>query len=140
MPYVAYNDLLPMIPAHLLLQAVDDDKDGTADPGVWDAIAESASDEVDGYLGQSYKVPFASPVPALVSQSALIFAGEMVYHRRGAFGDSNPFASRAVRIRERLERIGRGDEPLTPGTKHQTEAVAVITEPSRLYNKDGMMF
>ncbi len=140
MTYVSIDNLKPSIPERLLIQALDDDGDGAVDEPVWEGLADAASRAVDAPLSQSYRVPFAAPLPALVSEAARIFALEMIWQRRGAFGEANPVGTQADEMRRRLSRVGVGDEPLTATAKHGAPSVAVVTEQSRLAQKDAMLF
>jgi phage gp36-like protein len=129
--YVTQSQIHTAIPAQHLNDALDDDGDGLADPGLLDAIISSASQAVDAFLAGLYTVPFADPAPAVVAEAAFVFACERIYDRRrlDAAGDqANPWRARANSFRERLEKISRNqlkldqslDKPNTPG--------ALITE------------
>ncbi|MBU4460298.1 MAG: DUF1320 domain-containing protein, partial [Verrucomicrobia bacterium] len=74
MPYVTKADLEGLIPPQFITEALDDDGDGVEDAGLWDKVAAQAGEAVDALLGQRFEVPFAAPVPPLVSQAAKIFA------------------------------------------------------------------
>ena len=133
------------IPAEFLLEALDDDRDGEEDAGLYDAIADNAGESVDAYLGGRFTVPFAEPVPALAKSASRIFCLESLYSRRG-FSEKtdppNPWAGRANEIRARLKRIAAGEDQLRPdpeivaGAAGTTDAV---TEPSRTTSSSGRM-
>jgi phage gp36-like protein len=140
--YITYARILTVIPEDYVRQACDDAN--TGDAAAIDArfaeLAEEASRSVDELLSARYTVPFADPLPAAVSGAAKVFLGEMLYQRRGAVGDSNPFFKQAEAMRTRLAKIGRGDEPLQTGAPEPDDSVAIVTEPSRLAQAGQMLF
>jgi phage gp36-like protein len=133
MPYVTKADLEGLIPPQFLLEALDDDGDGAEDAGLWDRVAAQAGEAVDALLGQRFAVPFASPLPALVSQAAKIFAASALYRRRGMTSDRNPFAKEEERLSVKLSRIGEGKEPLTPEADRAQDSISVISEDAKTY-------
>jgi phage gp36-like protein len=131
MAYIVQADIEMLLPQKHLVDALDDDKDGSIDP---DAVAKliAASDQaVDAFLSSRYPTPLDNP-PALVKQASAIFACEMCASRRGSFGDANPFWKRAESIRTRLEKIGNGEAPLVPGQAPAFQPGAVITDDSKV--------
>lgn len=130
MPYLLQSDIEADIPAPFLTEALDDDNDGVADEGMWDAVAASVSTEIDGILGQRFPVPFAT-VPAVVKAAAQILALEKLYNRRGITGEKNPWTKQAEAARTKLNAIADGDQPLQPGAKRPASAVVAVTEPSK---------
>lgn len=133
MPYVAKSDLDGLLPPQFLLEALDDNADGVEDAGLWDKVAAQAQDAVDALLGQRFAVPFAPPLPPLVSQAARIFAASALYRRRGFGADRNPFAKEEERLSVKLSRIGQGLEPLTPDVDRAQDSISVIEEPAATY-------
>lgn len=139
MPYVTQDDIKTLMPADYLAQCLADEGEDSA--VVFARIAAAASNAVDAALAQAYTVPFASPVPSLVSEAARIFCAEMLYMRRGVPPDANPFTARATEIRKKLDRVGNGKEPLQPGAAaNASDSVAIVTEPSRLNQPGAMLF
>lgn len=126
MSYCTQAQIETTIPPQHLNDALDDDRDGTADSGILDNIIEKASQQVDALLSGRYEVPFATP-PTAVKEAAFIFACELIYDRRQIL-DKNPFKDRADKWRERLEKIGAGDLPLDAATEPAFTPGAAITE------------
>lgn len=127
------------IPPAFLLEALDDDRDGVEDAGLYDAIAENASNEVDAYLASRVAVPMATPVPLAV-QASRVFCLETLYQRRGYSEDTdppNPWSAQAKALRKRLERIASGEEPLERDTSGSP--IEAIYEPSRTTSSGGRM-
>jgi hypothetical protein len=131
--YVQLTQLV-LVPASFLVQALNDPpaqtgqavfKPTQADPTIWAGIQGDVGNQIEGRLGQRYATPFASPFPAVVSDAALILAYEAVYARRVG-EDKNPFSTRATAMREKLDLIGEGKQPLTPLLNRQDPSGNVI--------------
>ena len=127
MAYTTQTDIETLIPAAHLSDALDDNRDGAADAGLLDSLIATAANAVDAYLGGIFTVPFTTP-PAAVKEAALVFACEMIFARRLALDEKNPFSSRANFWRDRLEKIGKGQLPLDAATERPNTPGAVITE------------
>lgn len=139
MPYVLQSEIEADIPPTFLVEALDDDNDGQADAGLWDKVAESVATEIDGTLGQRFAVPFSSPIPAIVKQAAKVFSLEKLYARRGTPEAQNPWAKQAAAFREKLTRIAKGEEPLTPEIQRAKPSVTAITEPAKTTSSTGSL-
>jgi len=136
MSYVEFNDLKGVIPEDFLIQSLDDDGDGVVDS--WTTVQRQACDAVDALLCGRYQTPFAEPTPKIVTTAALNFAAEACYQRRGRIEDQNPFSSAAGRYRAQLQKIAKGDLPLTPEvTPADAEAPTVISAPSKATSRRG---
>lgn len=141
MPYLMLSQLSAVLPPQFLVQALDDDGDGNADPGVWESVVAAVSTEIDGNLGSRFATPFANPIPAVVADAALKLAAEALYLRRG-FGSEekpNPWAARAKEARARLAAIAAGDQPLTPDLGRQKPSASAITERAKATSKSGRL-
>ena len=130
--YVDLSDMYALIPEAFLVQGLDDTQSGAVNADVWAQVAQTACDEIDGYLSARYAVPFdAAGVPPLVATAARVFAAEIIYRRRGLDGDKNPFAKQAAEIRSRLNRIARGEEALSVEISRAKPSISIITSPAR---------
>ena len=127
MAYTNQSKIETLIPPQHLNDALDDDRDGTADAGLLDTLIATAANAVDAYLAGLFTVPFSTP-PAVVQEAALIFTCEAIYARRLAPDEKNPFTPRANVWRERLQQIGNGKLPLDAATEKAFTPGAVITE------------
>ena len=137
MPYVTQSELEAVIPRDYIVEALDDDKDGQADEGVWDNVYAAVAAAIEGPLGQRYSVPFSNPFPAVVVEAARVLAAEALFLRRGRAGDHNPWTARADAVRKRLEAIAEGKAPLTAGATSVPGGGTVISEDSKLYDEAG---
>lgn len=135
--YVLKSDITSRVPGVFLTQALDDDSDGIADAGVWDSIAVSAGDAVDGLLGGRFHIPFAEPLPPIVTNAAQVFALEILYQRRGISPEQNPWAKQADDMRAMLRQIAKGAIPLAPDKKAANRPGTIIAEPSKTHDRQG---
>lgn len=114
----AYVTLPNMMPSRYLIDGLDEDGDGQADPAVWARVAREVKAEIDTALEKRCAVPFGIPLPAIVVNFAPILAVEKVYafclQRRGTPGMVNPWAATATIARARLQEIALGNAPLHP--------------------------
>lgn len=80
--YAAAADLLPVLPAYLRAQILDDNHDGSEDAGLAEAILESACDYIDGAISAAgYATPVSAPIPPLVSELTLRIARYFAHER-----------------------------------------------------------
>jgi phage gp36-like protein len=138
MPYCTHDEIEKLVGPEQFRQALDDDRDGAEDTGLFAALAVAASSAVDAYLGARYPVPFSNP-PAFARLAARAFCSESLYKRRGVSRDANPFTSEADALRKRLEIIMSGDSDLELARDADRDDVLTETEPSRLAQTGGRM-
>lgn len=131
MPYTTQSKIETLIPPQHLSDALDDDRDGSADAGLLDTIIATADNAVDAFLAGLFTVPFANP-PAVVQEASLVFACELIYARRLAPEEKNPFTVRASAWRVRLQNIGEGKLPLDAASTKAAGIGAVVTEPTSI--------
>jgi len=134
--YATIDQVAARVPRELIVQALDDNRDGEIDADVQAAWEAAVDSEVDAFLGQRYAVPFTGTVPAVVAHAAVILRCEGLYLRRGVAADQNPYAAQASEIRKKLDRIGRGLDPLTPDVQKAKPAARILSEPSVLTPED----
>ena len=128
MSYITQALIEAQIPAPSLLEACDDTKSGdwTAETvATLAAIIAGADAQVDSFLSGLYTVPL-SPVAPVAKEASLIFACETIYKRRLAPDEKNPFTERARIWRERLQKIGDGEMPLSTATGSASNIGAAI--------------
>lgn len=129
MPYIEENDVIPDLPQRFLDEALADGQDVVT----FEAIAQRASEAVDGILAARYAVPLDedSDSFAVAKEAARIFALETLYKRRGYFGDQNPWTEQAKEQREFLRKVASKKAELAPGTPNKKTGVSVIKEDAR---------
>lgn len=132
MSYVTRQQLEVEIPAPHLVDALDDDAAGGEDTDRFETLAQKASDAVDAFVSSLYPTPFAEPIPATIKEAAFVFAGELVYARRGVSSDLNPFTKRAEDWRATLKLIGAGKMPLDANIVKAFNPGALISEPAAI--------
>lgn len=138
MPYVTQADLAADIPPQFILQALDDDGDGAADPGAWDLIAQKVGNEIDAKIGGRYRVPMipdtvkyplTAGFPPVIAHAAQVLAAEKLFTRRQMSGAKNPLAEEVAAVRAQLTLIGKGELPLDPDDNRADPSASVITAP-----------
>jgi len=133
--YVTQSDMTARIPVSFVTQALDDNGDGVADDGAWDAVQSAVQAEIDGTLSVRYRTPFNSPVPSVVLRSAQVLAAALLYQRRGIADKENPFSNQADAIRQTLAKIASGDLPLDPSEDRALAPVSVISQESLTHSR-----
>lgn len=134
MSYFTQSDLSALIPEDWLTEGLDDDANASAE--AFSAVRSLVEAQINGILGQRYDVPFSAPSTALaefLKAAACYLAAKVVYGRRG-LADKYPFKDETRDAMERLNRIGRGDDPLSPKIEQANDNAVVISEPSRVYS------
>ena len=140
MSYISHSDLEARVEPELIRQALDDDKDGVEDSGLWEKVMASVEKEIHGALESRYAIPFDLPYPAAVVDATLTLMAHALYIRRGLSGDQNPWTKQAEAIRTKLDKIGKGDLALTAtGAAPAASGGEVIGETARLYDSEGRL-
>lgn len=137
MPYFTQSDLSALIPEDWLTDGLDDDASGSAE--AFTAVRGLVEAQINGVLGQRYSVPFDSPSAALaefLKSTACFLAAKVVYGRRG-MADKFPFSDELKDAMKRLNRIGMGDDPLSPSIEQENDHAAIISEPSRVHSSNS---
>jgi phage gp36-like protein len=147
MPYLMLAQIKAALPTDITEQLLDDQGSGIADPSVWPEILAAVTREIDGKIGQRYPLPLAEPVPQIVTNAAFVLAAELLYQRKGFFGEANPWTKRAEQIRGTqgqqggqaglLDRIASGEEPLTTAARPQHAPAVAITTPAKTTPSTG---
>lgn len=130
-------DLAGKIPGKYLVQALDDDRDGMADPAVVTALQKTVADDINARVGQRYKTPFQNPLPAVVAHAAIVIACYEVYKRRGVEDKANPHAGDARDIRAKLDLIGQGKEPLDASRPTAQPGAIIAGAPAKTVPQSG---
>lgn len=81
--YITEAELVSILPAYLQTQLLDDDHDGSEEPGLADQIISDAADQVDAILSLRYHVPFdETNLPTLVRHATKQIARFLMHQRR----------------------------------------------------------
>lgn len=134
MSYFTQADLSALIPEDWLTEGLDDDANASAE--AFAAVRSLVESQANGILGQRYTVPFESPSTALsefLKSTCCYLAAKVVYGRRG-MAEKFPFKDELGDMMKRLDRIGRGEDPLSPAIEQENETAAIISELSRVYS------
>ena len=124
------DDLVGEMPEAMIVEALDDDRDGFADEKAFSAALASANARADAIFGGA--------VPARYVQAAdyavRVFLLDLIHRRHGDSGDRNPWATLADEQVARLKALASGTESIDT-----TSDGAVIAKPAKIYNTLGVM-
>ena len=130
MTKLTIDDLVGDMPEAMIVEALDDDRDGYADEAVFNAALKSANDRAEAVFG--------GPVPARYAKAAdyavRVFLLDLIHRRHGDADENNPFASVAEEQVNRLRALASGTESIDA-----TSDGAVIAKPAKIYNTLGVM-
>lgn len=137
--YITAEQLKPLCPQRLINQALDDSGDADTS-ALLSALISAAEVRVHAILGPDWPAPLPAPVPAVVTDSACIFAVYELYARNGFKDSENPRAKDAEEAAKRLAPYASGDRPLYPAEDADAAAEAnVISEPNALNSQYPMV-
>lgn len=136
--YVTMADINGRIPSTFLIQALDDDEDGSADTEAWAAVLADVHSKINGILGGRFDVPFANPLPPIVVDAAKTFACDFIYARRGmTTKENNPWKERAAEAYKTLKEIAAGKLPLTPDIGREKPSASAVTRKAKTSTASG---
>ncbi len=138
--YVTEDDLRPSLPAQWIVEAADDDGDGTGE--TMGDICDAASDTVDSFLQGRYGLPITDATGlAKLKEAALARALWLCYQRRGRHGDANPYEGEWSRWAKKLEAIEQGKAELiisAPAAAARPPArISAVTKTMRTVPSSG---
>ena len=116
MGYVVRADIEAEFDDANLLRALDDDGDGTEDPGLFALLASSVDAMVSSHADMISQLGLPSLPATFLRYCARVFTCALLVRRRGSVDEMNPFASPEREIRTRLERIESGEIDIKPKT------------------------
>ena len=130
MTKLTIDDLAGDMPEQKLIEALDDDQDGFADEKAFRATLASANERAEAIFGGAVPEQYA-----VVSGHAVrIFVLDLLYRRRGASDEANPWARLAEVQEARLRALAAGTEAIDGTTDG-----AVIEKPAHIYNSTGVL-
>jgi phage gp36-like protein len=137
MAYCTQADILAQLAETTLVQLTDDNDVGIVDTDVVARAIADADEEIDGYCGGRYTVPF-SPVPGIVRKASVDIAVYNLYSRRkGAPEDRVTRYNNTIRL---LKDVSRGvvtlgaDAPSATNTEHGVD----FTGGTRRFSRDTL--
>jgi phage gp36-like protein len=138
--YITQADLIKELSESQLIQLTDDEKVGVVNADrVADAI-QRASDDVDGFCGVRYAVPF-SPTPPLIASWTKSLAAYYLFLRRQHIPDAVQTAydnaiARLKEVRDGKMSLGVEPPPTESTLSHQSEILVNNSEWSRAQLKE----
>lgn len=147
--YITFDQIISGLPDEITDQLLDDSESGEPDMDIWQQIIAAVGQEIDGKIGQRYALPLSDPLPQVLLNAGFVLAAELLYQRRGFFGDANPWTRRAESIRGTagrqggqpglLDAIVAGTIPLSPDLNRKQPSVSVIAERTRTHSRTGRL-
>ena len=137
--YAVAADLLRVLPPYLQTRLLDDDHDGTEDPGLADVIIEAAADEVDGYLSAAVSTPILDvPTPPTVKHCTLQIARYLTHLRLSKTSDF--IEEQYVRTLDLLKAIvaGRASYGVDPLPAEASYMTSELSSAARVFSRDTL--
>lgn len=139
MSYFTQTDLEVLIPPGWVVEALDDDADGSQDATLFSELRTVVEGRINGKLGLRYTVPITSGIADdFLRDAAIHIAAGILYARRGLM-DRFPYASELAEITARLNAIAAGELPLAPEADRAKDSVTAITDTARARNSGGRL-
>lgn len=120
MAYITEAEIRSAIGAETLLKALDQDRDGVADPGEFERLEALAARRVNARLTGVVTLPITGTVPDAVADAALAVLCDMCERLAGLSGERNVHAAEARNALELLDRIREGKASLETPTEEPT--------------------
>lgn len=116
MSYVYRVDIEAEIDAEHLLAALDDDKDGAEDEGLFTELAASIDALIGGKMDMISAVSLPTPPVTFLRTCGRFMMCSLLMRRRGLSDESNPFAESAKDLMDQLTSIANGEQSVVPKT------------------------
>ena len=84
---------------------------------------------------RAWRIPACGPDVLKAAAKAIALC--LLYKRRGIGDQVNPWTKEAAFWREKLDRIGKGEEPLSVANAPAAPPALLITEPAKTYSEAG---
>ena len=130
MTKLTIDDLVGDMPEAMIVEALDDDRDGFADDKAFQAALASANARAEAVFGGAVPARYARAADYAVR----VFLLDLIHRRHGDADDKNPWASLAEEQVARLRALASGTESIDA-----TSDGAVIAKPAKIYNTLGVL-
>ena len=130
MTRLTIDDLVGDMPEAMIVQSLDDDRDGFADDKAFSAALASANARAEAVFGGAIPERYARTADYAVR----VFLLDLLYRRHGDADEKNPWARTAEEQVNRLRALASGTEAIDA-----TSDGAVIAKPAKIYNTLGVM-
>jgi len=98
-----YEELAAYMPLNHIIDALDDDDTGVADPGAWALVKAEAQNRLEAAAGSVATLGLLDT--GAVAYAERLFIMEILYTRRGFDIDKNPFTKRAAEAEKNLRNL-----------------------------------
>ena len=127
---IAWQDLIGFMSEDLIVQALADKERGKVDPAAWEASLGLAQQRAANAFGSGI-VP--EEFSNAVRYAMRVFLAEILFVRRGFFGEKNPYSAQAREQEKRLHELAGGDALAEEG------GGTAITEPMKTTARGNMI-
>jgi hypothetical protein len=133
MPLFAQSDLEALIPPDWLVEALDDDANGSVD--AFTAAQAWAEGLIKAKLGPRYGLPLPSNdvIDAVLKDIAIMLGVKACYARRPSAKIGEDLAKDITRAQDALDALATGTHPLSPGLEPIKAPAVIISEPARTH-------
>lgn len=118
------------MPVQKMTESLDDDGDGFADEEAFEGVLSSANERAAAIFGGEVPPQYA----VAAGHAVRVFVLDLLYRRRGAADEANPWARQAEKEEERLRALASGTEAIDASSDG-----VVISKPARIYSTAGVM-
>ena len=130
MTRLTIDDLTGDMPEQMIIAALDDDQDGFADEKAFGAVLASANARAEAIFGGAVPDQYA----AAADYAVRVFTLDLLFRRRRAADESNPWARLAETQEARLRALASGTEAIDASTDG-----VIISKPAKIYNSMGVL-
>jgi len=106
--YVTRADIEAELDSYHLAAALDDNKDGAEDAGLFTALAGSVDAQVSAHADMISQLGYPTPPATLLRYCARVFMCALLFRRRGTGDGENPYAQAEKDLRDKLGQIESG--------------------------------
>jgi len=131
--YVTRADIEAELDSYHLAAALDDDKDGAEDAGLFTALAGSVDAQVSAHADMISQLGYPTPPATLLRYCARVFMCALLFRRRGTGDGENPYAQPEKDLRDKLGQIESG----TLKTKAPTLSIVSTTTTAHVFDADA---
>lgn len=126
MAYVVRADIEAEMDSYHLAAALDDDKDGVEDTGLFTALSGAIDAKVAAYADLISQLGYPTPPATLLRYCAQVFFCALLFSRRGIGESENPYSAKAKELHDKLDAIESGEL----STRSQSPSIIATTNSS----------
>lgn len=130
MAYVVRADIEAEMDSYHLAAALDDNKDGVEDAGLFDALSGAIDAKVAAYADLIAQLGYPTPPATLLRYCAQVFFCALLFSRRGIGESENPYSAKAKELQDKLNAIESGEL----STRSQSLSIIATTQTPNIFD------